>query len=417
MPKINVLDLFVGMGAMKVAAKNISNLNIDFIFKPENSYEIKSAAIKQLQYIFNEDYQKKDINEFEFNKNNKFDLLLAGFPCQPFSKAGLQRGFEDNRGNFIFKIIEILNFYKPRFFLLENVDNLINHNNKESFNLILDELKKLNYNVDYAVLNAKDFRLPQNRKRLFIIGDNKKDIKIPSHINYHHKFNTILENNCTDKKLYNLEFTKKVYNYFNDLHYLEGKYLNDKRGGDNNIHSWDIDLFCKTTPLEKNILNYILKERRKKQYSQELGIEHKDGNPLTIQQIQRGFLNINNLQEIIDGLVIKKYLNKREIKNGLYGYSILTGRLSFPFSYFINSNSFCNTLTATEAHKFCVVDNNKLRKLSKRELLKLFGFPYDYSFSPLLKENEIFDLIGNTIAIPVLEFLINIIKENIKDNI
>ena len=105
-----------------------------------------------------------DITKIDLDEIPKHDLLLAGFPCQAFSMAGKRKGFEDTRGTLFFNIEKILEARKPKAFLLENVRGLINHNNGKTFETIqsvLSNKKKLNYNVHFKVLNAKDFALPK----------------------------------------------------------------------------------------------------------------------------------------------------------------------------------------------------------------------------------------------------------------
>ena len=103
-----------------------------------------------------------------------FDLLFAGFPCQPFSQAGLRKGFNDTRGTLFFWIEKILNVKKPNAFLLENVKHLKGHDKGNTLKVILKSLRKNYYVPDPEVFNAKNFGLPQNRERIYIVGFKKK---------------------------------------------------------------------------------------------------------------------------------------------------------------------------------------------------------------------------------------------------
>lgn len=100
--------------------------------------------------------------------------MLAGFPCQPFSRAGHEKGFEDTRGTLFFEIERILKHHKPKLFLLENVRGLIGHDGKHTFRRILEILEE-DYVVSWKVLNAKDFGLPQSRARVYIVGIKKSN--------------------------------------------------------------------------------------------------------------------------------------------------------------------------------------------------------------------------------------------------
>ena len=98
------------------------------------------------------------------------DLLVGGFPCQAFSIAGKRRGFDDTRGTLFFDIARILKAKQPRFFLLENVKGLLSHNNGRTFKTIISTLVELGYDLQWQVLNSKNFGVTQNRERVFIVG-------------------------------------------------------------------------------------------------------------------------------------------------------------------------------------------------------------------------------------------------------
>lgn len=112
-----------------------------------------------------------DITKRSISDLPDIDLYVAGFPCQPFSTAGKRKGFLDNRGNVFFSCLEVIRVKKPTYFILENVRGLLHHNKGETWKVIWRELCKLtNYHVEWKVLNTKDYGIPQNRERVFIIG-------------------------------------------------------------------------------------------------------------------------------------------------------------------------------------------------------------------------------------------------------
>ena len=130
------------------------------------------------------------------------DLLLAGFPCQAFSHAGLKKGFEDTRGTLFFDIARILKHHKPKAFLLENVKGLKSHDGGNTLKTIMSVLEDdLKYNViEPKVLNAKDFGLPQNRQRIFIIGfRNHTDFEFPEPPKNTTRLGKILHKRTSDK--------------------------------------------------------------------------------------------------------------------------------------------------------------------------------------------------------------------------
>ena len=136
------------------------------------SCEIDPHAARTYQANHGDD-PLSDITAINPNKIPNLDILLAGFPCQAFSIAGRKGGFEDTRGTLFFNVAEILKIKKPRAFLLENVKGLTMHRGGKTLSTILNVLKTLGYNVKWEILNSKDFGVPQNRERIYIVGFKK----------------------------------------------------------------------------------------------------------------------------------------------------------------------------------------------------------------------------------------------------
>lgn len=118
-----------------------------------------------------------DITKIEVGNIPEHDILCGGFPCQAFSISGKQLGFEDTRGTLFFDIARIAAHHKPKVLFLENVKNLIKHQNGETFKVIRDTLSELGYDTFYKVLNASDYGLPQNRERIYIVSF-RKDLNV-----------------------------------------------------------------------------------------------------------------------------------------------------------------------------------------------------------------------------------------------
>ena len=197
------------------------------------------------------------------------------------------------------------------------------------------------------------------------------------------------------------------------------KSIKDKRGGDNNIHSWDIGVKGECTEEQIKLLNRLFKERRKKQWAAEIGIDWMDGMPLTLSQIQ-SFYPVKNLKLILDDLVEKSYIKFEHPKklvsevseNGIItsrvydetkpkGYNIVTGKLSFEINKILSPFEIAPTLVATDMVKIVVPDGNGIRRLTMREGLRLFGYPETYEIP--VKETFAFDLLGNTVVMPVIK--------------
>ncbi|WP_187901731.1 DNA cytosine methyltransferase [Helicobacter pylori] len=159
---------------MKVASlfSGIGGLDLGFI---QNGFEIVWAndfdkyAVETYRSNIGQNIILGDI-EIEKDHICGHDILIGGFPCQPFSTLGSLQGFEDKRGTLFFTICEIIKKHRPKIVVLENVKNLINHNKGESFKRILFELNELDYQVNYDILNTLDFGIPQQRNRVFIVA-------------------------------------------------------------------------------------------------------------------------------------------------------------------------------------------------------------------------------------------------------
>lgn len=199
MPKVQkvsefkFIDLFAGIGGIRTGFECVGG---ECVF----SSEWDEPAKKTYQANFGE-MPYGDITKINPAEIPNFDILLAGFPCQPFSMAGFKKGFADTRGTLFFNIAKIIEHHKPSVIFLENVRNLVSHDKGNTIRVIVQTLEKLGYKVSYKVLNAKDFGLPQNRARIYIVGfkNNKIDFEFPQPLNIKIKLGDILEKNV-DKK-------------------------------------------------------------------------------------------------------------------------------------------------------------------------------------------------------------------------
>lgn len=163
MPKIKAIDLFCGIGGFRLAME--SN-QIDCVF----SSDIDKFAQETYRANFNET-PIGDIKAVDVKDIPSFDMLTAGFPCQPFSYAGEKAGFKDEtRGTLFFDICRILEYHKPPMVFLENVKGLVSHNGGETLAIVIDSLKKLGYFPHYKVLSSLDYGLPQKRERWYCVA-------------------------------------------------------------------------------------------------------------------------------------------------------------------------------------------------------------------------------------------------------
>ena len=436
MKKIKFIDLFAGLGGIRLGFEK-SFQDLGYETECVMTSEIKPYAVETLTKNFSHDYFVGDIFEVENEQIPNFDFLLAGFPCQSFSAAGNRHGFSDTRGTLFFEIERILKDKNPYGFILENVEGLVKHdidNKKDKIGRTLSTIlykleNELGYKVSWKVIDSIDFGLPQSRKRIFIVGTKDKKVNLNFTSKKINPLRTILEKGLEP---INSDFVNKLFNHF-ELKDLYGKSIKDKRGGDNNIHSWDIGIRGDVSEEQRILLNKLFKERRKKHWAEKIGIDWMDGMALTLEQISTFYKN-DNLKYLLDDLVKKGYLRFEypkklvrektetgEKKYRIYdetkskGYNIVTGKLSFEINKILDPNKIAPTLVATDVSRLAVPDNGGLRKLTIREGLRLFGYPEWYEIP--VKEAEAFDLLGNTVAVPVVEHVANQLAEIYERNI
>lgn len=404
---VRFIDLFAGLGGTRIGFNNAlrkMGLEGSSVFVSE----IKNHAIESYTKNFCEELISGDITKIDAKDIPDFDILLAGFPCQAFSSAGNRLGFEDTRGTLFFDIARILKEKQPKGFLLENVEGLVTHDKGKTFSVIINTLKELGYKVSYKILDGKDFGLAQSRKRIYIVGTKVKFVDLDNFPVKNQKLDSIIEKNVPPEES---DFTKKLLSHFS-LEEIIGKQIKDKRGGPNNIHSWEFDLKGEVSEEQIELLELLLRQRRNKKWAPLIGIEWMDGMPLTTEMIKT-FYNHENLQEMLDDLVTKGYLvyeypkkkvgNRRVYDETLEkGYNIVTGKLSFKYSRILNPNDVTPTLVATDISKLAVPVQNGIRPLTIREGLRLFGFPDDYQLDHI-PVTKAYDLLGNTVCIPVIE--------------
>ena len=163
---IRYIDLFCGIGGFRVAVQKAAPL---FAFDPV--CVLSSDIDEDCQTAYEANFGDRPVGDIKAVREDSIpdhDLLLAGFPCQPFSIIGHMKGFEDTRGTLFFDIARILKAKRPKAFVLENVKLLVGHNKGRTLARIMETLRELGYQADFRVFNALNFGLPQKRERVFI---------------------------------------------------------------------------------------------------------------------------------------------------------------------------------------------------------------------------------------------------------
>ena len=218
---MKVGTFFSGIGSPEQAL-----LNLEIQHEIEFACDIDKYARETYLKNFNCKKMYNDITALDMKDLSYVDLLVFGFPCQAFSMAGKRGGFEDTRGTLFYDALRYLKEHKPRYFIAENVKGLLSHDSSRTFQTIIDCLAltintqmtlmpfdNLGYHIHYKVLNTKDFGIPQNRERIFIVGirdDADNNFRFPKEIPLEIKLKDLLENNVNDKYYLSEKMIKNI---------------------------------------------------------------------------------------------------------------------------------------------------------------------------------------------------------------
>jgi DNA (cytosine-5)-methyltransferase 1 len=405
---VKFVDLFAGIGGIRLGFEQaMRELGI------ESECVLSSEIDRHAQetYALNFGHQPEgDI--YGIKQFPEFDFLLAGFPCQPFSYAGKQKGFVDTRGTLFFEIERLLKEHRPKGFLLENVRGLTTHDKGRTFQTILDKLKALDYGVAHLILNSSNFGIPQNRVRVYIVGLDRREpaltLKSDLGANDSHDFKRnlgqpslfdhyttsvvgeILEKNPARKFDCSEDFKARLLKLVGGkAEKLHGIRLIDHRNG-NSFHSWELGIKGDCTVREIEFMNALIANRRKKKFG-----AHQDGKKLTLEQIKT-FFDQPDLEKNMNGLLKKGYLKETSGR-----FNPVAGNMSFEVFKFLDPASISITLVSSDAHKLGVVHNKRVRRITPRECARMQGFPDSFILHP--KDECAYRQFGNSVSVPVIK--------------
>lgn len=233
--KLTFIDLFSGIGGFHLA---LHNLGMKCVFACEIDKHARKTYQENFQKISPELFRKNlfsdDIRTAKPGLIPDFDILCAGFPCQPFSQAGYKKGFEDSendRGNMFFEILRIVKAKKPKVLLLENVRHLVNHDNGNTFEIIQKHIKGLGYSFFWKIMKASDHGLAQHRPRIYMVAFRKDlgvtDFEFPAAKKLTTSMSDILGGKCNKKIGFTLRVGGKSSGLFDrrnwDTYLVDGK--------------------------------------------------------------------------------------------------------------------------------------------------------------------------------------------------
>lgn len=465
---ITFIDLFAGIGGFRLA---FESLGCKCVFSSENDKYAKETY----KVNFGE-YPSGDITKIPSSEIPDYDILCAGFPCQPFSIAGKRKGFEDIRGTLFFEIYKILKDKRPEGFILENVRGLTF---MPEFNCILELLAHningqgnlyphedcLNYNIFWKVLNTKDYGLPQNRQRVFMVGfKDNVNFEFPKPIPLELCLADLLED----------EVDEKYFVKDKELKYIS-KRLNNKKSYATSLISHKSDKLVKgllAQSYQKWRGNYVTDDKGDIAINPDIALKVMPniprwrGNYIDLNQI--GYLKHNKRQDRIyspegcsptiagnaggqgakTGLIFvgglkknKKWIdNEKDLsrnfsqgeriynsegiaqsisstqggtgqKTGLYLVEHKKGNKYFPGNQIYDSKG-CHSSINSKGEKDAVKIGNRIRRLTPRECARLQGFPDNFAFP--VSDNQAYKQIGNAVSVPVVKAIANKMLETFK---
>jgi len=413
---IEYIDLFAGIGGLRLGFESALE-KAAMSSRCVLSSEIDQKACQTYKMNFAE-HPSGDIRGIL--DIPPFDMMLAGFPCQPFSYAGKRMGFGDTRGTLFFEIERILRQSRPKAFLLENVRGLKTHDRGRTFETIISCLHRLGYGTNELVLNSSDFNVPHNRVRLYILGilgatpsmslvsdygsadsHKHKDKGRIEQLTFFNSFlptptsvvKHILEDSVDEKYYCSSTFETQLKSAIgDDLSVLHGYRLIDYRGGQS-LHSWELGIKGECSQAEIRFMNLLFRNRRKHEFG-----THQDGKKLTKDQIMT-FYAEEDIDVLIESLKEKGYLKEEEGR-----FNPTAGNMSFEVFKFLDPESISITLTSSDANRLGIIQNNRPRKLTPRECARLQGFPESFVVHP--DDSFAYKQFGNSVSVPVIEAVI-----------
>ena len=351
---IRVASLFSGIGAFEQALK-ILGLKSKIVLACDNDQFVKKSFFAN--YEIEEKNWFNDIQEVNGTKfKNKIDLLVGGAPCQSFSMVGKRLGLKDNRGNLTLHFIKKINEIKPKVFIFENVRALLSVDNGDAWKIIYNKFRQTGYTFYYETLNAKNFGIPQNRERLFVIGfRNNQNFSFPQPIKLKSTMQDYLEGQF-DKKFYlppkGVAFVTKNKNLKKKYTQVNGKIaLCQKRNQQFNWHGDFIQV------KKSDIKKYILSNK------------------------------------------VKKYVLSTGTK-GFYSKPEIDLEIARPLV------STMHKMHRSGVDNYISLKKGKIRKLTPRECLRLMGFPD--TFKQIVSDTQLYRQTGNSI---VVNIIIALLKE------
>lgn len=416
---MKLLSFFSGIGAFEKALKNL-----DIPYELCGFSEIDKYAIKSYCAIHGVDESMNigditRVDEKSLPKN--IDLITYGFPCQDISIAGNQKGFfnEDGtktRSGLFFEAMRIIGINKPKVAIAENVKNLTSKKFSEQFKIVLDSLEAAGYNNYWKVLNAKDYGIPQNRERVFIISIRKdidKGFTFPQPVPLELRLKDILEDKV-DEKYYLSEKLLSGFIKRKEIHKAKG---NGFGANFNDPDTTEVSATISARYGKDGSECLIVREATKQGYAEasigdSVNLEHPNSKTrrgrvgkqvaqmLTTSPQQGVVISDRN---VVDPIIVASRGRNPENSSDRTAGSPTVQRLE------PNSQGICNTLTTVQKDNYVCEPSLRIRKLTPKECFRLMGFDdEDFTKAQAVNSNtQLYKQAGNSIVVPVVEHIIS----------
>lgn len=350
MNEIKLATVFSGIGAIEHAFLR-SNRPHQVVFACDIDKYVKQSYFAN--YKISDGNWYDDIHTINGKKyTGKIDLFVGGSPCQSFSMVGKRKGLDDFRGMLVFEFIRLIKEIQPKIFIFENVKGLLSHNSGRTWEILSESFKNLGYKIHKDVLNAKDYGIPQNRERLFVIGFKRnRSFSFPDPIPLKTTMHDFLEDN------------------------IDSKYFLPQKG---------IDFVSDNKNLQKR-------------YTQ------INGNIALCQKANQQF---NWHGDFVTSPYLEKYYLSEKVKN----YVLSTGTKNFCSKPETDLNIARPLLSTMAKMHRAGIDNyitrgERLRKLTPRECLRLMGFTDDFKI--VVSDTQMYKQTGNSIVVDILIHILN----------
>ena len=359
---INIGSLFSGIGAPEQALKRL-DLNHKIMFAGDIDKFVKQSYFAN--YDIDEENWHDDIKNFDSSSyKDQIDILTGGAPCQPFSQIGKRKGLMDTRGTLFHEFKRIVDETKPKLFIFENVKGILTHDNRRTWETIKSYFENMNYNIFYSVLDSKNYGIPQQRQRVFLLGfkNTERNFEFPGHIPLEHKMSDFLED-YTESKYYmsekGVKFVTSSRNRKKQYTQINGDIALCQKSRQQ--YNWHGDFVFEDVEAKKNFDEYIF--------------------------------DVRDVEE--------KYYLSENVKN----FVLKEGSKNFKVNPVTDQDIAFPLLQSMHKMHRAGIDNyvthmGKIRKLTPRECLRLMGFGDDFKIE--VSDTQMYRQAGNSIVVNVL---------------